>query len=67
MLGWRLVSSTDIASKYVLRGGYKMDVHTWYFVYSQDTTGRGPYTYMTSAYFLPNLDTPSPPPPRNLM
>jgi len=41
-LGWDLVSSTDISSKCVIAndpGGYKMDVHSWYFVYKHHQTG----------------------------
>ena len=48
-LGWELVSSTDVSSKCLQPGdggdsvsglGYKMDVHTWYFVYKHQPTGR---------------------------
>ena len=48
-LGWELVSSTDVSSKCLQPGdggdsvsglGYKMDVHTWYFVYKYQPTGR---------------------------
>ena len=49
-LGWDLVSSTDISSKCVIAndpGGYKMDVHSWYFVYKHHQTGT---TFKTALY-----------------
>ena len=46
-LGWRLVASADVSAKYIHQDNgpdYPIDVHSWYFVYWPQDTGRPLFT-----------------------
>ena len=44
-LGWRLMCSADVSSKYVKQQNgpdFPLDVHSWYFMYDSTLLANGP-------------------------
>merc|ERR1712213_173309 len=64
-LGWRLVASADVSSKYVTQENgpdYPIDVHSWYFVYWPESfDNRTESTEKNEGILNYNFDEPPPP------